>query len=301
VRVLVSGSSGLIGSALVARLRTEGHAVARLVRSVPSTDDEVRWDPMAGTIDGIAVGLRGIDAVVHLAGEGIGEKRWSPEQKRRIVDSRVKGTTALATAIAALDPRPSVFVCGSAIGYYGLRGDEILTEESSAGDGFLADLVRTWEPAAQPALDAGIRTVLLRTGIVLAPKGGALGRLLPLLKLGLAGKLGRGDQWWSWISLEDEVRLILHALADTSLSGPVNATAPNPVTNAALIKEAGRIARRPTVLAVPAFALRLVMGAELTAEVILAGQRVLPARAEASGFSFSHPDVTSALRWVLGK
>jgi uncharacterized protein (TIGR01777 family) len=298
MRVAVTGSHGLIGSALVRRLQDEGHTVLRVVRGTPSGDGEVGWDPEAGTIDGR--GLAGVDGVVHLAGEGLGEKRWTDEQKRRILDSRVKGTRLLATTIAALDPRPSVFVCGSAVGAYGLRGDEVLTEDSSLGTGFLADVVRDWEASAAPAVDAGIRTVFLRTGIVLSAKGGALGRLLPLLKLGLAGKLGKGDQWWSWITLEDEVRLIVHALTTANLSGPVNGTAPNPARNAELIKEAGRLAHRPTFLAVPKFALGVAMGGEMTDEMIFASQRALPKAAEASGFTFTHPDLTSALRYVLG-
>ena len=297
MRVLVSGSSGLIGSALVTRLRAEGHDVVRLVRRAPQGPDEVRWDPTAGTLD--AADLQGIDAAVHLAGEGIGEKRWSPEQKQKIRRSRIDGTRLLAEALAALDPKPRAFVCGSAVGYYGLRGDEVLTEESGPGTGFLAELTVDWEAAAAPAQEAGIRTVFVRTGIVIAPKGGAFGRLLPFLKLGLGGKLGRGDQWWSWITLEDEVRLLLHALTTETLSGPVNATAPNPATNEQIVKAAGKVLGRPTVLPVPKFALSLVMGPELTEEVILAGQRALPKAAEASGFTFSHPDVDSGLRAML--
>jgi uncharacterized protein (TIGR01777 family) len=299
MRVLVSGSSGLIGSALVPRLRSEGHEVVRLVRRAPQGADEVRWDLDAGTLDTAALGR--VDAIVHLAGEGVGEKRWTPEQKQKILDSRVKGTRLLSETAAALDPRPSVFVCGSAIGFYGLRGDEVLTEDSTHGAGFLADVVQQWEAAAQPALDAGIRTVFLRTGIVLAPKGGAFGKLLPFLKLGLGGKLGRGDQWWSWISLEDEVGLIRHALTTERLAGPVNGTAPQPVTNAELVKVAGKVLGRPTVLPVPKFALSLAMGGELTDEVILAGQRALPKAAEASGYEFRHPDVESALRAMLSR
>ena len=299
MRVLVSGSSGLIGSALLPALREAGHDVVRLVRRAPAAADEVRWDVDAGTLDRAALGT--VDAIVHLAGEGIGEKRWSPEQKRRILDSRVKGTRLLAETAAALDPRPSVFVCGSAVGFYGLRGDEVLTEESSSGGGFLAEVVREWEAAAAPASDAGIRTVLLRTGIVLSPKGGALGRLLPLIKLGVGGKLGSGRQWWSWIALEDQVRLILHCLDHDDLAGPVNATAPQPATNAEVVKALGKAAGRPTVLAVPTFALSLVMGGELTEEVILAGQRALPKAAEASGFTFVHPDIDSAARAILRK
>jgi uncharacterized protein (TIGR01777 family) len=254
---------------------------------------------MQGTID--RAGLTGIDAVVHLAGEGIGEKRWSDSQKQRILDSRVKGTGLLARTAAALDPVPSVFVCGSAIGYYGLRGDEVLTEESSAGSGFLADLVKQWEAAAAPAQAAGIRTVLLRSGIVLAPKGGAFANMLPLFKLGLGGRLGHGRQWWSWISLDDEAGLIRHALENDTVHGVMNATAPAPATNKELTKVAGEILGRPTIFAVPKFALSLVMGRQLTEEVILAGQRVLPTVAERTGYRFAHPDLGSALRAILQK
>jgi uncharacterized protein len=302
MRVLVSGSSGLIGSALVTRLRHEGHEVVRLVRGAATAADEVRWDPAQGSID--LAGLRAagpIDGAVHLAGEGIGEKRWSDDQKRRILDSRVLGTTLLAETLAVLEPKPKVLVSGSAVGFYGLRGDEVLTEESASGDGFLADVTRQWEASARPAEQAGIRTVVLRTGIVLSPKGGALGRLLPLIRLGLGGKLGSGRQWWSWISLEDEVRLILHCLAHDDIVGPVNATAPAPATNSEVVRALGRAAGRPTVLAVPTFALSLVMGGELTKEVIMAGQRALPTVAEATGFTFTHPDLDSAARAVLSK
>ena len=281
----------------MSRLQDEGHDVVRVVRGASAGAGTVRWDPEAGTID--AAGLAGVEGVVHLAGEGIGEKRWSDEQKRRIRESRTRGTALLATTLAALDPKPAVLVSGSGVGYYGLRGDEVLTEDSSNGGGFLAELCRDWEAAAQPAVDAGIRTVFLRTGIVLSRRGGALGRLLPLVKLGLGGKLGGGDQWWSWISLEDEVGLIVHALTTPTLSGPINAVAPNPVTNAQLVKEAGRIAGRPTFFAVPKFALGLVMGGELTEEMILASQRALPTVAESTGYTFRHPDVGSALRAIL--
>jgi uncharacterized protein (TIGR01777 family) len=302
MRIVVSGSSGLVGSALVPRLRREGHEVVRLVRAAPTGADEVRWDPAGGSLDAAALQAGGpIDGIVHLAGEGIGDKRWTAEQKQKILDSRVKGTRLLAETAASLDPRPTVFVSGSAIGYYGLRGDEILDESSSAGTGFLADVARQWEEATAPATAAGIRTVLVRTGIVLAPKGGALGRMLPLLKVGLGGKLGSGRQWWSWISLEDEVRLILHALTTESLSGPVNATAPQPATNAEITRIAAKVLGRPAVLPVPKFALGLVLGSELAEEVALAGQRVLPKAAEASGFTFSHPDAESAFRAILGK
>ncbi len=298
MRVAVSGSSGLIGSALVEQLKSEHHEVVRLVRSAPAGPDEVRWDPAAGTID--LDGLTGIGGAVHLAGEGIGTRRWSAEQKRKILESRVKGTRLLAEALAGLDPRPSVLVSGSAVGYYGLRGDEVLTEESGSGSGFLADVVRQWEAAAAPAEQAGIRTVYIRTGIALSARGGAMGRVLPLFRLGLGGKLGRGDQWWSWISLEDDVRLIVHLLT-SDVSGPVNATAPEPVTNAEFTRALAKVLGRPAFLAVPQLAIGLVMGRELTEEVVMAGQRALPAVAEKSGFVFNHRDVETALRHVLSK
>lgn len=296
LRVLVSGSSGLIGSAVGDELFARGHQVVRLVRR-PAGAGEVQWDPVQGILDRSA--LEGVDAVVHLAGEPIGAKRWTPGQKQRILDSRVKGTRLLAQTLARLEPRPRVFVSGSAIGYYGLRGDEILTEESSPGSGFLAEVTGQWEAATLTAEQAGIRTVHLRTGIVVSARGGAMGRMLPLFKLGLGGRLGRGDQWWSWITLEDEVGIIIHALTEESVSGPVNATAPNPATNRELTKVLARVLGRPAVLPVPRLALALVMGAELTREVILAGQRVLPTVAEATGYQFRSPELEPGLRRVL--
>jgi uncharacterized protein (TIGR01777 family) len=299
MRVVVTGSSGLIGSALVPALEAEGHEVIKLVRRSPIGSGEAEWDPEAGTID--TAGLAGVDGAVHLAGEGIGERRWTANQKRRIVESRVKGTTLLARSLAELEPRPRVLVSASAIGFYGLRGDEVLTEESAGGTGFLADLVRQWEAATAPAEAAEIRTVHLRTGIVLSPNGGALAKMLPLFRLGLGGRLGRGDQWWSWVSIRDVVGLTLRALTDDSLRGPVNATGPKPATNAEITKVVGQILGRPTLLPVPKFALSLVMGRELAQEVILAGQRVLPKAAESVGYQFAHPDLGSALRAALAK
>lgn len=294
--VAVTGSSGFIGSALVDALRADGHDVIRFVRREPSKPDEAGWDPSAGSIDREA--LARADAVVHLAGEGIGEKRWTQEQKRRIIQSRVEGTSTVARALAdlaAADGVQPVLVSGSAVGYYGLRGDEILTEQSSAGTGFLAEVCKQWEASAKPAEDAGLRVVRIRTGIVLG-RSGAMGRMLPFFKLGLGGKLGSGRQWWSWVSLADEIGIIRHAIDTPGLEGPVNATAPNPATNAEITKGLGKALRRPAVIPVPTFALSIVMGKELTDEVIMAGQRVLPEVAQTSGYTFRHPTLEEGLR-----
>ena len=240
MRVAVTGSSGLIGTPLVARLQAEGHDVVRVVRRpVSAGESALRWDPAAGTID--AAALAGVDAVVNLAGPGIGDKRWTEERKRELVESRTHGTALLASTLAALDPRPSVLVSGSAIGYYGERGDEVLTESSGPGDDLLARLCVDWEAATAPAADAGIRVATIRTGIVLTTAGGALPKLLPLFKLGLGGKMGSGRQWWSWITLRDEIDAIVWLLTH-DLAGPVNLTAPAPTTNAELTKAARRAA-----------------------------------------------------------
>ncbi|HEX7169009.1 MAG TPA: TIGR01777 family oxidoreductase [Acidimicrobiales bacterium] len=304
MKVAITGSSGFIGCALVDALRADGHDVVRFVRRPPAASDEATWDPAAGTVDRTAI--EGAEAVVHLAGEGLGEKRWSDQQKKRILDSRVQGTTAIARAVADVTTANGgtgpVLVSGSAVGYYGLRGDEVLTEKSSAGDGFLAHVVREWEAAAAPAAEAGARLVLLRTGIVLGRSragAGALSRMLPLFKLGLGGKLGSGRQWWSWVSLADEIGIVRHAIASDAVEGPINATAPNPATNADVAKALGKALHRPAVLPVPAFALGIVMGRELTREVALAGQRVLPAVAERTGYSFRHPTLDEGLAAVV--
>lgn len=299
MRVVVSGASGLIGSALVPALEGGGHEVVRLVRSAPKGPNEVRWDPAAGTID--TAGLAGVEGAVHLAGEGIGEKRWSSAQKQKILDSRVQGTRLLAGALAGLDPKPAVLVSASGIGYYGLRGDEVLTEESSAGSGFLADVVQQWEASTVAAEQAGIRTVHLRSGIVLTPDGGSLGQMLPLFKLGLGGRLGSGKQWWSWVSLPDEIGLILHTLNNESVTGPLNACSPNPATNAEITKMLAQVLSRPAFLPVPKFALALVKGSGLTEELIMAGQRALPKVAEATGYRFAYGDLGAALRMVVAK
>jgi uncharacterized protein (TIGR01777 family) len=297
MKLAVTGSRGLLGSALVPALEAAGHTVVRLVRG-SAMNGEVRWDPAAGVLDTTL--LVGVDGAVNLAGEGIADKRWTQEQKQRILDSRVRSTELLARGLAALDPKPSVLVSGSAIGFYGDRGDEELTEESVSGDGFLADLVRRWEAATAPAEAAGVRVAHIRTGIVLSARGGALKKQLPLFKLGLGGRLGSGRQYQSWIAIDDEIGAILHALSTDRISGPVNLTAPMPVTNREFTATLGRVLGRPTLLPVPRFALSLALGGQLATEVLLASQRVLPATLGATGYQFKHPGLEAALRAALG-
>jgi uncharacterized protein (TIGR01777 family) len=296
--VAITGSSGLIGSALVDALRAAGHRPVRLVRRPASGEDEISWDPAAGTID--ASSLEGIGAVVHLAGAGIGDKRWTDAYKQEILSSRTEGTSLVAKTVAGLDKKPSVLLSGSAIGFYGDRGDEELDETSPAGTGFLADVVVQWEASAQAAVDAGIRTSFLRTGIVLSPKGGALKKQLPLFKSGLGGRFGNGRNWQSWISIDDEVAAILFLLT-ADVSGPVNLTAPEPVTNREFTHVLGSVLRRPTALPVPKFGPKLLLGGELAEALLFTGQRVLPKRLEAAGFSFQDPTLEGALRRLLGK
>lgn len=296
MRVLVTGSTGFIGSALVSALDQRGDKVVRLGRSASATGGPT-WDPDAGTISTVA--FDGVDAVVHLAGEGIAEKKWTPDQKRRILDSRVKGTTLLARTLAELPTKPGVLVSGSAIGYYGNRDDEVLDETSSGGDDFLAEVCRQWEAAAVPAADAGIRLVTIRTGIVLDPRGGVLARLLRPFRLGLGGRVASGKQWMSWIALADTVGAIVHALDHHTLRGPVNLTAPNPVTNAELTKALGAAVHRPTVLPTPLLPLKLLYGSELVAALLVGGQRVLPRRLTDDGYAFAQPDLAGALQSLL--
>jgi hypothetical protein len=296
VRIVVTGSTGFIGTALVRAIEARGDEVVRLRRGAGATGPV--WDPEAGTISDDA--FDGGDAVVHLAGEGIGEKKWTPEQKHRIVESRTKGTMLIARTIAARATKPAVLVSGSAIGYYGDRGDEILDENSTSGDDFLADVCRQWEASAQPATDAGIRLVTIRTGIVLDPAGGALKQLLLPFRLGLGGRVGSGKQWMSWIALGDAVGAILHAVDHDSLRGPVNLTAPNPVTNGELAKALGRALHRPTVLPTPLLPLKVIYGRELVTALLLGGQRVMPRRLLDDGYAFAHTDLESAFRSMLG-
>jgi uncharacterized protein (TIGR01777 family) len=295
--VAISGATGLIGGALAARLRAQNVRVRRLVRTAqPQSPDDIVWDPMRGVL--APSDLEGADAVVHLAGEPLAH-RWTDTRKRAIRESRVRGTELVARTIAALDRRPRVLLSGSAIGIYGDRGDEPLDEESALGSGFLAAVAREWEAASVAAADAGVRVVLLRTGIVLSPHGGALERLLLPFRLGVGGQIGSGRQWMSWISLDDQVRAIEHALATTGLHGPVNLVSPNPVTNAEFAATLGRVLSRPALVPVPALALELAYG-EMARATILAGQRVLPKALLRTEFHFAHPMLDEALRFELG-
>ena len=295
--VLVSGATGLIGSALVPALRERGDRVRRLTRSGGSSEDAVVWDPSAGAID--AAELEGVDAVVHLAGENI-VGRWTSAKKARIRESRVAGTGLLAETIAGLTTPPGVMVSTSATGYYGDRGNELLREESAPGNNFLAGVCREWEAAAGPAREAGIRVVHPRFGIVLSPEGGALGTTLPIFKLGGGGRIGSGRQYWPWISIDDVVGAILHALDTETLEGPVNVTVPDPPTNAVYTKTLGHVLGRPTVFPLPAPAARLALG-QVADELLLASQRVEPARLEESGYSYRYPELEGALRYLLGR
>lgn len=296
MKIAVTGASGLIGTALSQQLRAEGHTVIPVVRTTAGPDS-IGWDPMAGTIE--TAKLEGLDAVVHLAGAGIGDKRWSDSYKKTILDSRVKGTETLTTALASLQNKPPVFISGSAIGYYGNTGNEAVTESAPAAKDFLADVCVQWENAAAPAKEAGIRTVLLRTGIVLCPKGGALKKMLPLFKLGLGGKMGSGRQWWSWISMDDEIGIIRHALT-AAVNGPINATAPNPVTNAEMTKALGKALHRPTIAPGPSFGPKLLLGSELADALLFTSAKVLPEVAQSSGYQFLHPTIEDAFAAMFG-
>ena len=297
MRVAVTGASGLIGTALVPHLRSVGHEVQRLVRRPAASPDEITWDPAAGTVD--LDRLAGVEGVIHLAGAGVGDHRWTDAYKKEILDSRVDGTHTIARAMAALDPKPRVLVSASAIGWYGDTGDRIVDETAPAGTGFLADVVRAWEAAAYPAAEAGIRVVHPRTGLVVAKDGGAWGRMFPLFKLGLGGKLGSGRQYWSWISLRDEVCALQFLLEQDHLSGPVNLTGPQPVTNAEITAVMGRVLGRPTILPAPEFALKAALG-EFSSEV-LGSARVVPSVLEGACFGFQDSTVESAIRTALGQ
>ncbi|MGA1145731.1 MAG: TIGR01777 family oxidoreductase [Candidatus Nanopelagicales bacterium] len=295
MKVAITGASGLIGSALVPHLRARGDDVLRLVRRPATAPDEVSWDPSAGTVDLGA--LVGIDAVVHLAGAGVGDHRWTDAYKKTILDSRVDSTRTIVRAMTQLDPRPRTLVAGSAIGWYGDTGTRAVDESAPAGTGFLADVVRAWEAAADPARDAGIRVTHARTGLVVAKQGGAWAKLFPIFKLGLGGKLGSGHQYWSWISLRDEISALTYLLDNQAMSGPVNLTGPAPATNAEVTRAMGAALGRPTLFPVPAFALKTLLG-EFSTE-ILSSARVIPEVLEASGFTWQDTTVESAIRTAL--
>ncbi|MGD9999256.1 MAG: TIGR01777 family oxidoreductase [Ilumatobacteraceae bacterium] len=302
MHILIAGSSGLIGTALCRRLSAGGHEPVRLVRPgsrrPPSGGEHVTWDPRAGELPAEAIDRA--DVVVNLAGAGIGDHRWTDSYRRELVESRLQSTDLLARAIAASPTPPQVFLSGSAVGWYGDRGDEQLDETSGPGSGFLADLCTRWEDAAAPAGGAGTRVVLLRTGVVLSADGGALAKQLPLFKFGLGGRFGSGRQWQSWITLDDHVAAVEHLLT-ADVHGPVNLTAPEPATNATFTSTLGRVLHRPAILRIPSFGPKLLLGSELVETVLLGGQRVLPRRLEESGFRFSEPRLEGALRAVLGR
>jgi uncharacterized protein (TIGR01777 family) len=299
MRVAVTGATGLVGSALVPVLRAAGHRVDRVSRRPPASGStDVQWDPARGRLDPRA--LEGVDAVVHLAGESIAAARWSPAVKARIRRSRVDGTRLLAGALARLARRPRVLVSASAVGYYGDRGDAILTEESAPGAGFLPEVCRAWEAAADPARAAGLRVVHPRLGVVLAGQGGALPRMALPFRLGVGGVIGSGRQYWSWIGLADVIRIFELALEQEALVGPVNAVAPAPVTNRELTRALGRVLGRPTLVPLPGAAVRLLLG-EMGQTLLLDSARVLPRRLEEASFRFRHPDVDGALRAALSR
>ncbi|HVG44726.1 MAG TPA: TIGR01777 family oxidoreductase [Longimicrobium sp.] len=294
MRVAVAGASGLLGSALVRRLAADGHTVLRMVRRAPRGADEVRWDPLAGTVDASA--LEGVDAVVNLAGESVAE-RWTPARKARIRESRAGATRLLATTLAGLKRKPRVLVNASAVGFYGDRGEERLDEASTPGSGFLAEVVREWEAAAEPASAAGIRVVLPRFGVVLSARGGALAKLLTPFRLGAGGTMGSGSQWMPWISIDDAVALMELAIHDERFSGPVNAVA-GAVTNQQFARTLGHVLGRPTIVPVPAFALKLAFG-DMAAETILVSQRAEPRALTQLGYSFIHLELEDAIRAAL--
>lgn len=289
-RIAITGASGLIGSALVGYLKSQGHTVQRLVRRVAVSSEEITWDPIAGTVDMEA--LAGVDAVIHLAGAGVSDKRWTKKYKSEILNSRLLGTTTIAKAVAIV--KPEVFISASAIGWYGESGNRAVVESDRVGDDFLAAVCREWESAADLAGD--VRTVKLRTGLVLDPTGGALGKMLPLFRFGLGGKLSDGKQWWSWITLHDQIRAIAFLL-ENRVSGPVNLTSPNPVTNSEFTAGLARAMHRPALFPVPAFALKIVLGG-FSAEV-LGSKKVIPQALTEAGFTFDYPHISSALEKLV--
>ncbi|MCB9784974.1 MAG: TIGR01777 family protein [Candidatus Omnitrophica bacterium] len=297
MKIAITGSTGLIGSALKKSLETDGHQAIGISRRGGGSEDSVRWDPMEQTIE--KEKLEGVDGVVHLAGENIASGRWTSEQRRKIRDSRVEGTQFLSETLCGLESPPSVFVCASAIGYYGAREDELLDEEKPPGDDFLAEVCVEWEAACRPVREAGIRTVNTRIGIVLSPDGGALEKMLTPFKLGIGGRVGDGSQYMSWIAIDDAVRGLRHCLDNDALQGPVNLVAPNPVTNLEFTKTLGGVLNRPTILPVPSFILELVLGKMAAQALLLSSTRVIPKKLEESGFEFQNPDLEGALSRLL--
>lgn len=295
MRVLISGITGLIGSQLAQQLRADGHTVLGLSRSAAGRDDLIEWSPANGQLDPIL--LDGFDIVVHLAGESIAS-RWTERKKQRIRSSRIDGTSLLATTLARVERRPRLFISASAVGYYGDRGGETLTEQAHPGQGFLAEVAVAWERAADPAREAGIRVVHLRFGMVLSPKGGALGQMLTPFRFGLGGRIGSGRQFWPWISLDDAVALLTTAMTDERYEGPLNAVAPEVPTCREFVAALGRAIRRPTILPVPAFAVRLLFG-EMADAALLASTRTIPAVIERLGFTFRHPTLKSCFASIL--
>ena len=300
MKILITGATGLVGQALTQSLIHDGHNIVtvsrrpNVARRNPSIE-VYQWEPQAGPAP--AAALKGVEAIVHLAGESVAARRWTTEQKKRIRDSRVIGTRNLVTALGSVDPRPSILVSASAVGFYGDRGDEQLTEQASAGNDFLSEVCQQWENESRRASELGLRVVQVRTGVVLSTAGGALPRMLPPFKLGVAGRLGSGRQWFPWIHIDDEVGIIRHALQSPALSGPVNAAAPGIVTNAEFTKELASVLHRPAILPAPSFALRLMLGE--MAEMLLGGQRAVPQAALAAGYHFHYPDLKIALENLL--
>ncbi|RKY21207.1 MAG: TIGR01777 family protein [Planctomycetota bacterium] len=296
MRILISGSSGLLGAALRGRLAADGHEPLRLVRRPPLLPDERQWNPAAGGLAPDA--LDGVEVVLHLAGTGIAERRWSPARKAEIRDSRVRATSLLAHGLAQAAEPPRQLICASAVGYYGERGDQELSEDAAPGAGFLAQVCRDWEAAAAPAADAGVAVAQLRFGVVLAPRGGALKTMLTPFRLGLGGRLGSGQQWMSWITLDDALDVVATCLQAPDLIGPINAVSPEPITNAEFSATLGRVLRRPAVLPMPAFAARLAFG-EMADALLLASTRAVPTRLSAHGHVFGQPRLEPALRDLL--
>jgi uncharacterized protein (TIGR01777 family) len=297
MKVVVTGSTGLIGSTLVTNLRADGHDVRRLVRHAPRAADETQWHPSSGFLEPSVVD--GVDAVVHLSGAGIGDHPWTDDNKKVIRDSRVQGTTAIASAVASAASPPRALISGSAVGFYGDTGEEVFDETCPSGEGFLASVVREWEAASAPAADAGVRVVNIRTGVVLSADGGLLKQMLPIFKLGLGGRLGSGRQWMSWVSIADHIAAMRHLIAADDLRGPVNVTAPEPVRNKDFTKSLARAVHRPAIAIVPSVALKAALGG-FAEEGALVSQRVVPARLEAAGFDFTFADVDAALGALVG-